>query len=491
MKNVLSLFALLFLFTTSVNAQSDKELAASTVTMEKIKEHIYFLSSDDLKGRDTGSKELDIAADYLADALKSYGAKPVSRSEGYFQTVPLLKVGPPTELSLKVKDMVYTDLVQLYGTKVSYSGKAVFLGYGLEEDFEAHDVKGKLVIVRAGTESGQNPMELFNAIGEKWERAKEKGAVGVVELAPLNPMMWSFLEVNMNTERMVLANSKGEEDFYYTWLRDSDEQIAELLEAEGEFDAGLEIRGGKEEKITSKNVAGIIEGSDPKLKNEYIIYSAHYDHEGIGVPDATGDSIYNGARDNAVGVATLLSLAENISKHPVKRSALFLFFTAEEKGLLGSKYYVENPLLPLEQMVFCLNSDNAGYNDTSLITIFGLGRTTAEEDIKTAATAFGLQAIEDPAPEQNLFERSDNVNFANKGIPAPTFSMGFTSFSGDVVKYYHQPSDEADSLDFDYLYKFFQSYVLAGRLISNNPQTPFWTSGDKYEEKGKELYGKE
>lgn len=181
-------------------------------------------------------------------------------------------------------------------------------------------------------------------------------------------------------------------------------------------------------------------------------------------------------------------MAENLAKYPTKRSALFILFTGEEKGLLGSSYYVENPVLPLNQMVYCFNSDNAGYNDTSLISVVGLTRTTAEKNIFSAAETFGLKAIEDPAKEQGLFDRSDNVNFAKKGIPAPTFSLGFTAFNGDVTKYYHRPGDEAHTLDYDYLLKFFRSYILAGRNIANDEETPRWNEGDKYEAASKELY---
>ncbi len=250
----------------------------------------------------------------------------------------------------------------------------------------------------------------------------------------------------------------------------------------------VNTRGRGTSTVMSQNVVGIVEGTDPKLKEEYIIYSAHYDHVGVHPSKVPGDSIFNGARDNAVGTTTVLSMAENLAKHPTKRSALFILFTGEEKGLLGSRYYVNHPVLPLEQMVYCFNSDNAGYNDTSVATIIGLSRTTVGQHIKDATSAFGLKAIDDPAGEQGLFDRSDNVNFAKKGIPAPTFSLGFTSFTGDVTKYYHQPIDEADSLDYDYLLKFFQAYVLSGRKIANDPKTPTWIAGDKYEKASKALY---
>jgi Zn-dependent M28 family amino/carboxypeptidase len=146
--------------------------------------------------------------------------------------------------------------------------------------------------------------------------------------------------------------------------------------------------------------------------------------------------------------------------------------------------------MPLDKMVYCFNSDGAGYNDTTKITIFGLHRTTVGQHLIDAGKEFGLEVIDDPAPEQNLFDRSDNVNFAKKGIPSPTLSLGFTAFDEEINKYYHQVTDNPDNLDYDYLVKFFKSYVLSSRLIANDPVTPFWTEGDKYYEAGMELYKK-
>ena len=165
-----------------------------------------------------------------------------------------------------------------------------------------------------------------------------------------------------------------------------------------------------------------------------------------------------------------------------------MLFTGEEKGLLGSRWFVEHSPLDLKKMVYCFNSDNAGYNDTSAATIIGLGRTTAEKFIKDACQAYGLLATDDPAPEQGLFDRSDNVNFAKKGIPAPTFSLGFKAFDAEIGKYYHQPADHADNLDYAYLHKFFSAYVYSCRLIGNTSEKLFWKDGDKYFEAGKKLY---
>jgi len=486
------ILTLLILFISLISfAQTDKEIASSLITKNKIEAHIYFLASDEMRGRETGTNEGKIAAQYLANQLHAYGAKQVPNADGFFQNVPLSKTIAATKRSIHINGEEHAPPAPIEGGNFSYDGAAVYVNYGLEKDYEGQDVKGKLVYVKAGSETIDSAREMFGLIEQKKALAKKHGAVAIVELANINPAIWSFIDHAYSENRIGLVEKDEEkEDFNYFWVLDTNNDIANSIASNKKNVVEITISGIKKEKIISRNVIAMVEGTDPKLKNEYIIYSGHYDHVGIGKPDATGDSIYNGARDNAVGVTTVLSMAENLAKYPTKRSALFILFTGEEKGLLGSKYYVENPLIALNQMVYCFNSDNAGYNDTSIITVVGLGRTTAENDIKVAASAFGLQAKDDPAPEQNLFDRSDNVHFAAKGIPAPTYSLGFTSFSGNVTDHYHQPSDEADSIDFDYLVKFFKAYVLSGRLIGNNPKTPFWVSGDTYEAAGKELYNK-
>jgi aminopeptidase YwaD len=485
------LFALsLFLFVGILYAQTDKDLAASTVEYQEIKDQIFYISSDELLGRDTGSEGIAMAADYIIEAIKSYGAKPVPGTNGFLQEVPLMRVGPSKTRKLTLNGQEYDKVLNFSNTEIIHNEDVVFLGFGTEQDFANANVKGKFVIVKAGIKDGQSPMELFNEIEPKVDRAKNAGAIGMIELAPINPMIWGFIENSFDNERVMLEQEDEEDDFHLIWVLDADKEIAKSLSPEKKANILLDFSGAEKTSFVCHNIVAYIEGTDPVLKNEYIIYGAHYDHVGVGTPDATGDSIYNGARDNAVGTVSLMQMAKNLGQYPTKRSALFIFFTGEELGLLGSNYYVNNPLLPLENMVYLLNSDNAGYNDTSLITIFGLYRTNMSDHFKTAASAFGLTAIDDPAPEQNLFDRSDNVNFAVKGIPAPTFSMGFTSFSGQLLETYHQPSDVAETIDYDYLYKFNKSYVLTGRLIANDPTRPFWTAGDKYEAAGKELYKK-
>ena len=222
------------------------------------------------------------------------------------------------------------------------------------------------------------------------------------------------------------------------WVGTTDSLTIATLRA-GDQPLTIKMDAVSREQITSDNVMGLIEGTDPTLKNEYIVYTAHYDHVGVGAPDDLGDEIYNGARDNAVGVTAVLSLANYFAAHPPKRSAMFVLFTAEEKGLLGSKYFTEHLPVAANQIKYNFNIDNGGYNDTSIISVIGLTRTEAEMDIQKACNEIGLQAIEDPAKEQGLFDRSDNVNFAVLGIPAPTFSLGFRAFDEEIFKYYHRP----------------------------------------------------
>ncbi|SRX54413.1 M28 family peptidase [Aequorivita sp. CIP111184] len=499
MKYIL-LFISLLLSTITLYSQSDKEKVEATITKNKIEGHIYFLADDLLKGRETGTPENKIAASYLANSLRGYGVKPVtqnvlkgSNTESYFQEIKLNKISPVKRLLLAIDGEEFKKKVVIKPNKMEFRGEAIYLGYGLENDYKGKDVTEKIVIVRSGGPNIPDARAAFGLIEQKEQLAKEHGAVAVIEFVDTNETTWGFIDHNFNTSRIEIATDKekkeGKKELAYLWVYDENNIQAKKLESKDKLNSKLMMEGEEIETVISQNVIGMVEGTDPQLKNEFIIYSAHYDHIGIGKQDATGDEIYNGARDNAVGTTTVLSMAENMTKYPTKRSALFIFFTGEEKGLLGSQYYVENPLLPLNKMVYCFNSDNGGYNDTSIATIIGLGRTSAEKNIKDAATAFGLNAIDDPNPEMGLFNQSDNFHFAEKGIPAPTFSLGFRSFDGDVTKYYHQAGDEADTLDYDYLLKFFQSYVLAGRLIANEPKTPTWTAGDKYEEAGKSLYG--
>ena len=424
------------------------------------------------------------------DTINLY-VKPNPKTGTYYQDVKLKRVSPPKDATLVINNQDITNYAFINAAPMTSDQEAIFLNYGLDDDYKGKDLKGKVIVVKAGSAETKDARAAFGLRRTKQKLAKEHGVAAIIELLNTDANMWSFIDHNFNEPSLAVDlgdNKSSENNTVHIWALDKDSKLADQLSTVKAIPSKIIIGDKLEEDVISQNIIGIVEGTDSTLKNEYIIYSAHYDHVGIGTPDDTGDTIYNGARDNAVGTTTVLAMAENLAKYPTKRSAIFILFTGEEKGLLGSKYYVENPVLPLQQMVYCFNSDNAGYNDTSLISVVGLTRTTAETNIFNAAKTFGLKAIEDPAKEQGLFDRSDNVNFAKKGIPAPTFSLGFTAFNGDVTKYYHRPGDEAHTLDYDYLLKFFRAYVLAGRNIANDLATPVWNEGDKYEEASKELY---
>ncbi|ULQ56709.1 M28 family peptidase [Flavihumibacter rivuli] len=473
-------------------AQTETEKVRSTVSKANIEGHVYFLASDELRGRETGKPEIDIAAAYLANTLRRYSVKPVpGLGGGYYQEVPFVKTSAATRRSFSLEQFSTDKIVTVEAANINYDGPVVFLNYGTEADFKAADVKGKLVLTKAGMEGKTDPNAAIMAGVEKRKLASQYGAVGLVEWYTASENLWSQLAHYFNEDKLALKNESQQSSLFpHCWVLDADGNQAKASEGQKALKGSMQVEGVNVSTLYSRNVIGMVEGTDPVLKNEFVIYSAHYDHVGVGKPNADGDSIYNGARDNAIGSVTVLSAAENIARYPTKRSALFIFFTAEEKGLLGSKWYVEHPVLPLKQMVYCFNSDNASYNDTTKISVVGLGRTTAKDHIHSAAKEFGLQAIDDPAPEQGLFDRSDNVHFARKGVPAPTFSLGFTSFNEEVLKYYHQVTDNPDNLNYDYLTKFFRAYVLACRKIANDPKTPVWIKGDKYEPAAQKLYGK-
>ena len=485
MKKTLSL--ILSFCSLFVLAQTDMELAKQTVDQNLIKSHIGFLASDELKGRDTPSEGLKIAAKYIESRFVEYGVEMVPGTDSYFQSVPMKKVTPPTNGKLLLGDSEYKlqdDFLMLEGDNTDITANYVFASYGLDEDIEGLDIEGKIVLAICGNGESDSPQQWFTLASEKRARVAELGGLALVELYNSPQIPWNFLVRYFSGQQVTLDEGDEEKgDVIHVWVNRASNDVSTETST-----ASLSISGAKIDKFNSQNVVGYVEGSDNKLKDEFIVYSAHYDHVGIGQANAEGDSIYNGSRDNAVGTVTVLTAAENLAKTPTKRSGLFVLFTGEEKGLLGSKYFVDNSPINLSKMVYCFNSDNGGYNDTSKATIIGLTRTTAEEMIIEACKAFGLEAIEDPAPEQGLFDRSDNVRFAAKGIPAPTFGMGFTAFDDEITKYYHQPADNPETLDYVYLEKFFRSYVYACRMIGNAKKAPFWIKGDKYYDAGKALY---
>ena len=514
LSSLLALLAGTLLITTSVLAQSPSvrtkpvranatssvataTLAESSITRAEIEAHVRFLASDELEGRRTGEKGNWTAARYVAEQFRQLGLKPAGDEGDYFQRIGFEKVKSATSATLLVgKDTLRLgkEVVVMAGGPADVTGEVLYVGYGLtngDDGYKGRDVKGRIVVAQGGSPEAKSPGEIFRASAEKRRLATEKGASALIELYS-ESIPWGLVNQYFSREQISLpATTEKNTAVAHLWLNNANNQYKQLKEI-GQT-VTLRTSGRPRTPAPSANVAGIIEGVDPKLKNEYVVLSAHFDHVGVGKqggsPYQPSDSIFNGARDNAMGVTAILEAAKLLSQQRPGRSVLVLAFTGEEIGLLGSKYYTEHPLVPLKQTIFDLDTDGAGYSDTTIVSVIGLERTGAKTEIEAGAKAFGLSVFAEPAPEQGLFDRSDNVNFAIKGIPAPDFSPGFKAFDQEIAKYYHQAIDNPESLNFNYVLRYCQAYAYTARLIANRPTRPQWSVGDKYEAASKTLYG--
>lgn len=488
---VLSLFIIHFSFIAS--AQSFKKLPETNIAKAEVEMQMRFIASDELQGRRTGEQGNLVAARFIAEQFRMLGIKPAVGQTDFLQAVPFViqkiaRIG--TLIAGKDTLNVGKEFVILGSNAAHFTADLVFVGYGLPDDYKT-DVKGKIVVTQVGTPESKTPQEIFAASNDKRKLATEKGAALLIELFTAQ-IPWNFASRYFGNEKISLDNGLGNA-VPHIWVNGQQKKLTELFKNSA-TSATFHTTGREQISVASSNVVGIIEGTDPTLKNEYIVVSAHLDHVGMGKKGGNtytaADSIFNGARDNAFGTVAMLTAAKALSQKPAKRSILLIGYTGEEVGLLGSKYYSEHPLVPLKQCVFNLNSDGAGYSDKTLVSVIGLDRTNCKPEIVTACKAFGLGVFGDPAPEQGLFDRSDNVSLAAKGIPAPDFAPGFKSFDGEIAKYYHQATDNPESVDFDYLLKFCQSFAHSARLIANKPIKPYWIAGDKYEPAAQALYGK-
>lgn len=480
-----------------LNAQ---ELPEFELKKSDLEFQMRFLASDELKGRATGSEGINIAARFIAEQLRASGCQPAPGLNSYFQPISMAGTQVPSKGRIKISETTYLNkdnALFLEGKAADFTAPAIFAGHGWIEEDGSHndyknlDVKGKVVILLPGTPESSNPRTIFRTRNQKIKMAADQGAVAVIELFRVQ-FPWNFF-LRFSSRENLQVVEPGSEDapqIPYALVKEQEEDLVQILKDNSATKVEIFSSGIKKRSLDSKNIIGIVEGTDPVLKKEYVLVTAHYDHVGIRSGGTEADSIYNGARDNAMGSVALLATAKALAKKPAKRSVIFLLVTGEEMGLIGSAYYANHPIIPLEQTIFNLNSDNAGYNNTELVSIVGFGRTGTDEVITEGVEAVGLKVFPNPAPEQGLFDRSDNVSFAQKGVPCVTFSAGFTSFDQEINKYYHEASDEAESIDYDYLLKFSQALAHTTRLLADSKARPQWKTGDKYEEVGRELYQK-
>ena len=487
----------------------------ASVTTAEVTAHLRFLASDELMGRRPGTPGAAAAARYIAEQFRLAGAAPAPGTDDYYQVVPMARLTPPTGATLAFvraggggADTLRqgADLIVLSGGPARVYGDAVYVGTGLlAADYGGRDVRGRIVVARVGDGGQASPQAAMRLGARKRALADSLGAAALVELYDA-ALPWASVARGMGGPRTETGEAAAP-GLPHAWARDDGGarrmamESATGLATGARMAAGL-VSGGVERRgLGSPNVAAFIRGTDPRLASEVIALTAHYDHIGTGrdrgaadvsTGGAAADTIFNGARDNATGTVALLVAARALAAAPPRRSVLLIAYTAEEMGLIGSRYFAEHPLVPLARIVGSLNVDTGGISDTSVVTLIGAGRTGADGAVSAASEAFGLALLPDPAPEQGLFDRSDNVALAAKGIPSPTFSPGFRAFTDPgVATYYHRTADNPDAnYPFDYLRRFSQAYTRTARLLGDADARMTWAPGDRYEAAGRALYGR-
>jgi Zn-dependent M28 family amino/carboxypeptidase len=488
-------------------------------------EQVKVLADDKMEGRDTGSEGLRQAEAYVVEQLKASALKPKG-TNGFYQPVKFVShqlLERDSSLAL-VRDGVAHKLT--LGDDAYISSRAdlppevvaaplVFVGYGLRipeknyDDLAGLDLKGKVAVYISGS-----PADVPSAVAshhqtlaERWKALHEAGVIGVVAI--LNPASmdspWSRYVLNRTRPTMILAGAEFDEtpdekvsavfnpekaEQLFAGSGHSFAEIAALakdrkpvphfaLPVSIQSKVHLEIS-----KVESSNIVAAYQGSDPKLKNEYVVLSAHIDHVGIGEP-INGDKIYNGAMDNASGSALLLDLARSLAqKHEkTRRSVLFLFVTAEEKGLLGSKYFATRPTVPAKSMVADVNTDMfLPIVPLKLLTIYGLAESDLGDRAAEVARSYGVDVQPDPVPLRNIFIRSDQYSFVRRGIPALMLDVGMVPGSPEdkihtewLHHRYHAPSDDLDQPVDLGTAGLYEDIVRALTIsVADDPQRPQW-----------------
>lgn len=476
-------FALLAQF-SFVSAQMERiDQAIDPVEAES---HLRFLTADELRGRNTGSPELIVAGRYIAEQFRRYGLAPLGDQEGdYLQWVPLTTARPPAvaEVSMFGQDLKKDAAVlMISGSNTKITAPLVFLPDLAA--FDPRDVKDKVVLtVLRDARSALRNQDPLRAL-------EEAGARGLIQLFGTGQRLpWRLIVNYLSRERMQIGNLDGQEErgFTHIWVLDTANTYVPQWTENPESTVSIHIEGRQISAVKAFNVVGKIEGTDPVLKNEHIVMCAHYDH--VGVQAGQGqDSIYNGTRDNGIGTTGLINAAKYFGMYPPKRSVVIIALTGEEKGLLGSQYYVQAPKIPLKETVFAFNIDNSGYTTTDVITLLDTNRTNIDPLVYQAASEAGLGVIGDRLPSQNYYERSDQVSFASAGVPAVNFKMSMVAFDERITKYYHQPEDEFHTVDLDYIHKYWKTYIRSAELLGNWEKRPYWVKGDKFEPAGNKLY---
>jgi len=485
--------------------------------------HVQFLASDELEGRLTGSEGYRKAADYVAKQFKAYGLAPAG-TKGYFQPVRFevqRVIASKSTLTLVRDQRQSLSLGEdaLLGSRLpqpkSVSAALVFVGYGLHipdvdyDDLAGQNLKSKvLVYINGGPGNIAGPLKAnARAPQEFWKAVQHAGAVGVISIPNPKSMdiPWSRMSLAASQAGMRLADpafqdTKGpiftatlnpaHADQFFAGSGHTFAELLALADASkplprfplvGSIDATVTV---ETERVESPNVVGVFPGVDPRLKNEYVVVSAHLDHVGVGEP-INGDRIYNGAMDDASGVATILEIAQSLhdSHAQLRRSVLFIAVCGEEKGLLGSRYFAGHPTVPAGAMVADLNTDMfLPIFPLNNLTVWGLAESTLGDDIRAVAEPMDVHVHPDQQPDRNIFIRSDQYSFIRQGVPA--IANGFAPLPGtpeeqlskDWLKNrYHAPSDDINQpVDLVAAARFNQLMLNLTERVADAPTRPQW-----------------
>jgi len=483
---------------------------------DRVLRDIVKLSSDEFAGRQPGSPGEKLTTEYLIQELKNWGLEPGNPNGSWTQQVSLVGLTPKPQGGFVVKKGATTREFNINKDVVVMSKHVTEYQW---DDFKGMDVKGKTIIVLVNDPPvddkmfGGKAMTYYGRWTYKYEKAAELGAAGVVIVHETGPAGYGFNVVQNNSnERFNLSTPDKNmgRAAIEAWM--SLDAATALLKMAGQDYQKLKAQAATREfkpvplgmtasvavkqamrSVVSDNVVAKLTGSDATLKNEYVVYTAHWDHLGVGTP-VNGDSIYNGALDNASGCAQVMEIARLLKgmARP-KRSFLFLFVTAEEQGLLGSQYYADFPLYPLNKTVANINIDGINqWGRTKDLVVVGLGASDLDDYARAAATEQGRTLTPDAEPEKGFYYRSDHFNFAKKGVPAFDPDSG-TDFIGKPAGYGKQKRDEYTSTDYhapsDVVKQDWdltgaaedgKLFLAMGYRIANADKMPEWKAGNEF-----------
>ena len=494
---------------------------------ERVQAHVEFLADDLLEGRDAGTRGYDLAARYVAAALRTHGFEPAGDAGTFFQNVPLRttgrtagsltlipRTGRPVALRVPADALVFANHAH---SSLEVTAPVVYAGYGVTapdqryDDYAGLDVRGKIVLTMTNAPP-RFPGEIrafYASADEKRRNAARHGAVGFLAFSPpeeLRRYPWDQIVSASNRPVMTWLDARGRPADHIDELKggaalgpDGIEKLfahspiplAEVYEAARkgapkpfEFSASARLKtGSRHTAARSANVIGLLRGTDPELAGTYVALTAHLDHVGVGEP-MNGDAIYNGAYDNAVGCAVLLEVARAFAESAQRplRSVLILFVTAEEHGLIGSDYFAAHPTVPPGSIVASVNLDMPFLElPVADVVAFGAEHSSLRSVVADAAAAAGVTLVPDPMPEENLFVRSDQYSLVKRGIPSVFLVPGLGTEQGRaramsfLQAHYHRPSDDLSRpIDAGAAATFTRLNYLIAAALANQWAPPAW-----------------